>query len=178
MKHGLKITTLILILPLFAPGQSRIAQHRSRPVAKILRPVLQKIKNQANAPIFLPSKLPTSVNTNEIHVVEGEDQTGGWKISLFYKAGCGDACFAGLFEAKSGETVSRDDVDKIVRLTNGTRGYYTARSCGGSCTPPQINWVYKNVLYTIQFNVNNKTRELDEAEIIALANSAIQGGAR
>jgi hypothetical protein len=178
MKHGFKITMLILILPLFVLGQSRTAKHKSTPVAKILRPVLQKIKNQANAPIFLPSELPTSVNTDEIHVVDGESKTDGWEISLFYKPGCGDACFAGFFEAKRGERVSRDDVDKIVRLTHGTRGYYTARSCGGSCTPPQINWVYKGVLYTIQFNVNNKTKKLDEAEIIALANSAIRGGAR
>jgi len=34
------------------------------------------------------------------------------------------------------------------------------------------------VLYTIQFNVNGKTKRQDETEIIALANSAILGGAR
>jgi len=38
--------------------------------------------------------------------------------------------------------------------------------------------MYKGVLYTIQFNVNNKSKRADQAEIIALANSAILGGER
>ena len=67
---------------------------------------------------------------------------------------------------------------QTVRLAKGITGYYTARSCGGSCTPPQIEWVYAGVLYTIQFNVNGKTKRQDETEIIALANSAILGGTR
>ena len=73
---------------------------------------------------------------------------------------------------------TREDADKTVRLVNGITGYYSARSCGGSCTPPQINWFYRGVLYTIQFNVNGKTRHQDETELIAVANSAILGGAR
>jgi hypothetical protein len=181
MDYAFRIAALIFALPLFVLSQSRSEkphQTGSAPVAKVLRPVIQKIKNQAGAPIFLPSKLPTSVNVNDIHVVYGEGNPDGWKVSLYYKEGCGDACFVGYFEAKRGEVVSSDEVDKVTPLTNGIMGYYTARSCGVSCAPPQISWVYKGVLYTIQFRVNNKTKRQDEAEIIALANSAIQGAAR
>jgi hypothetical protein len=128
--------------------------------------------------IFLPSKLPSSVNINEVHLVDGAGKPDEWQISLYYKQGCGDACFVGFFGARRGEKVFRDEVDKVVWLANGIRGYYTARSCGGSCAPPQINWIYQGVLYTTQFNVNNKSKRRDEAEIIALANSAIQGGMR
>jgi hypothetical protein len=60
--------------------------------------------------------------------------------------------------------VSRDEVDEVTPLANGIMGYYTARSCGGSCAPPQISWTYKGALYTIQFKVNNKTKKQDEAE--------------
>lgn len=164
----------MLAFPCLAPGQSGT----TKPVAKILRPVLLKVKKQAHAPIFLPSTLPSTINVNEIHVVDGEGKPDGWEISLFYKAGCGDACFVGYFEAKRGDEVSKDDADKTVRLAKGITGYYTARSCGGSRTPPQINWAHAGVLYTIQFNVNGKSKRQDQAAIIALANSAIVGGAR
>ena len=181
MNHLPRATALMLMFSLFALGHSRSERPRqfnSGSVARILRPALEKIKNQAKAPIFLPSRLPSSVNADEIHFVDGDVNPDGWEISLSYQAGCGDSCFVAFFEGKRGERVSRDEVDKVVRLKNGIRGYYTARSCGGSCAPPQINWMYKGVLYTIQFNVRNKTKTRDEAEIIALANSAIQGGAR
>jgi len=161
-------------LPWLALGQNG----DTKPVDKILRPVLLKIKTQGHAPVFLPSRLPSTINVNEIHVVDGEGKPDGWEISLFYKAGCGDACFVGFFEAKRGEKVSKEDADKTVRLAKGITGYYTARSCGGSCTPPQIESMHAGVLYTIQFNVNGKTKRLDEAAMIALANSAIAGGAR
>ena len=181
MYYAFRIAALLLALPLFVLSQLRSEEPRqteSAPVAKILRSAFQKIKNQAGAPIFLPSKLPPSVDVNDIRVVDGDGNPDGWKLSLYYKEGCGDACFVGCFEAKRGEEVSRDEVDKVTPLANGIMGYYTARSCGGSCAPPQISWIYKGVLYTIQFKVNNKTKKQDEAEIIALANSAIQGGAR
>lgn len=181
MTHSFKSTVLILVFPLFVPGQSISESRRqpeARPVAKILRHALQKIRNQAKAPIYLPSKLPSSIDVDEIHLVEGEVKPDGWGISLSYEAGCGNACLVGYFEAKRGESVSRGDVDKVVRLTNGISGYYAARACGVSCAPPQINWVYNGVLYSIQFNVHNKAKRRDEAEIVALANSAIRGGAR
>ena len=165
---------MTLAFPSLALGQTGT----TKPVAKILSPVLLKIKQQAHAPILLPNRLPSTINVNEIHVVDGEGKPDGWEISLFYKAGCGDACLVGYLEAKRGEKVSKDDADRTVRLAKGITGYYTARSCGGSCTPPQIEWMYAGVLYTIQFNVNGKTKRQDETEIIALANSAILGGAR
>ena len=171
---------LILIVSHLTLSQSSSVnrgQSQSQPVAEILRPALQKIKNSP-APILLPTNLPASVDVKEIHLVDGEVKSDGWEISLYYKEGCGNACFVGFFQAKRGEKVDRDEADKVVRLANGVRGYYTARSCGGSCTPPQISWLYKGVLFTVQFNVNNKTGRQNEAEIIGLANSAIRGGPR
>src|SRR5262249_21668926 len=149
-RHAFRIAglTLMLAFPWLALGQSGTI----KPVAKVLRPALLKIKKQAHAPIFLPSTLPSTIKVNEIHLVDGEGKPDGWEISLFYKAGCGDACFVGYFEAIRGAEVSKDDADKTVRLVNGITGYYTARSCGVSCTPPQIEWMHAGVLYTIQFN--------------------------
>ena len=93
---------------------------------------------------------------------------------------CGaNACSVGYLEAKRGEEPPKpDEVDRVVKLAKGIKGYYTGKSCGGSCTPPQINWVYEGVLYTIQFRVEGKSHKREVAVIIEMANSAILAGAR
>ena len=97
---------------------------------------------------------------------------------MYEKAGCGHACFIGYFEATRNEELLIDESDETLRLANGIKGYYEARSCGVSCTPPSITWVRNGVLYSIQFNVNNKSKTRDKAELVALANSAILAGPR
>lgn len=172
------VSVLMCALPLHSSGQTK----NNHPVIKILRPALLKIRPRANAPIFLPSRLPSTINARAIRVVDGEGKPDGWEITLFYKQSCGQACLVAWFSATRSQKVTREetrkDADKTVRLVNGINGYYSARSCGGSCTPPQINWFYGGVLYTIQFNVNGKTKRQDEAEVIGMANSAILGGPR
>ena len=148
------------------------------PVAGVFRSVLPKVTKEAKVPVLLPSKLPSTVKEKEIKVVDAEATEKGYEVSLYYEEGCGNACFAGFFSAWRGENPEPDFADKVVRLSHGIKGYYTAKSCGISCTPPQIEWLHEGVLYTVQFRVNGKTKKQDEAEIILLANSAIKGGAR
>ncbi|HYM01142.1 MAG TPA: hypothetical protein VEZ90_19440 [Blastocatellia bacterium] len=172
---------LILTLGTFAAGQSalKLSTQTSRPaVANALRSALQRIKNKTNVPILLPGELPASMHPNKIRFADGAITADGWSISLLYKRGYGEAGSAGGFDAESGQTPNPDDFDKVVTLTKGIKGYYSARSCGGSCTPPEIDWVYKGVLYSVQLTVNNKSASQDEAEMIATANSAIRGGPR
>jgi len=180
MKALLKTTILVLVL-FSLGGVTDVLLSKANaktPPTRVLRPVFSKIRQTAHVPILLPSRLPASVNEKKIHYTTGDTTPQGYEISLYYREGCGDACSAGYFEAKRGDGVSRNEVDRVVQLAREIKGYYTARSCGGSCTPPQINWMYKGVLYTIQFNVNNKSKTADQGEIIALANSAILGGER
>ena len=150
----------------------------SAPVASVFRSVLPKVKSEAKVPVLLPSKLPSTVKEQEIKVVDGAGTRNGYEVSLYYEEGCGNACFAGFFSAKRGEKPAPEFSDKVVRLSNGIKGYYTAKTCGVSCAPPQIEWLYEGVLYTVQFKVNGRDDRQDEAEIVALANSAIRGGAR
>ena len=169
------IIAFLILLPVsYAFGQNLEAA----PVAGVLRPVLPKIKSEAKVPVLLPSKLPSTVKEPEIKVVDGEGTENGYEVSLYYEEGCGNACFAGFFSAKRGEKPEPDFSDKVARLSKGIKGYYTAKSCGVSCAPPQIEWLYEGVLYTVQFKVNGRNKKQDEVEIVALANSAIQGGAR
>jgi hypothetical protein len=188
MSRILAIITLTLAASFLAPGENggneinqtgkvkREAQ--SAPLAKVFRSVLAKVKNESKIPILLPSKLPASVNENKIRVVYGEGEPDGYEISLYYEPGCGNACFAGFFAAKQNAKLAADEADKAVRLAHGVKGYYTGKSCGVSCTPPQIEWMYRSVCYTIQFKVNGRNAKQDEASIIRMANTAIEAGPR
>jgi hypothetical protein len=73
------------------------------------------------------------------------------------------------------------DHEKFILLVNGIGAYYKPLTCGGSCSPPIVEWVSDGVLYRIQFDVQWRTSiAANEVErlMVAMANSAIQAGAR
>ena len=61
-------------------------------------------------------------------------------------------------------------------MRGATRAGFVPLSCGASCSPPQIDFVWHGVRYTIQANL--KTRQSDRAALIAAAQSAISAGPR
>jgi hypothetical protein len=180
MKNILSALTFTCIAMCQASGtMSRpLESHERAPAARVFRRVLGKLKRETKVPILLPARLPRTVKESDIHIVQGDGKPDGYEVTLSYKPDCGDACVAGWFEAKRGDKAVMRDFDKRVRLVNGIRGFYRAKSCGMSCTPPEIDWQYKGVLYAVQFNVNGRSDGQDEAAMIALANSAISGGER
>ena len=175
--HTAIVAALLSSFPRYAtkPLETEMASPK-RPATpvRILRRVFKKLRVNARVPVLLPSTLPVSVDVNKIHFVDGETKPDGYEIWLGYERDCGQACQVGYFAAERGRKPEKDEADKIVRLAHGLRGYYLARSCGVSCTPPQISWLYRGVLYTVQFNVNGKNARQDENEIVALANSTIR----
>ena len=60
-----------------------------------------------------------------------------------------------------------------VSLALGMKGYYKPLSCGGSCSPPSIQWIQKGVRYEIQANALGGKKAF-----ISMANSAINHGNR
>jgi hypothetical protein len=177
------VTAVLLGLTPLTPtgGETELAiqsKTGKRAPAAIFSSVIDKIKRATNVPILVPSELPRSIRVNDIHSVTGEGKAGSYAISLSYEEGCAQACAVGYFAAEHAANLHADEFDKSVRLARRMRGYYRGRSCGVSCTPPEISWLYRGVLYTIQFNVNGKNKLQDEAELVALANSTIQGGER
>ena len=60
-----------------------------------------------------------------------------------------------------------------VTLANGRKGRYLPLSCGGSCSPPSIQWRERGVLYEIQRWSKNA-----RAKLVKMANSAIRAGPR
>ena len=85
---------------------------------------------------------------------------------------CGaNACSLAFFSAYKGMKLYGT---RKVTLANGRRGRYLPLSCGGSCSPPSVQWVEKGVLYEIQMDFEKNAR----AELVKMANSAIRKGPR
>jgi hypothetical protein len=61
-------------------------------------------------------------------------------------------------------------------VKGAARAGFAPLSCGASCSPPQIDFLWHGVLYTIQANLN--TKQTDRATLIAAAQSAISAGPR
>ena len=177
------LIALILLTPLLSLGQIRAVPHsqtlKPSSTPKLFRPLLAQIKRNTKIPILLPSMLPSKWKNYRLFSYS-ESEPNLWKIVVGTEPDCGaNACSVGYLEAKRGEEPPKpDEVDIVVKLAKGMKGYYTGKSCGGSCTPPQIDWVYGGVLYTIQFRVEGKSQQSDAAVIVEMANSAILAGAR
>jgi len=143
--------------------------------AKVFQSVLVQVKAKTEVPILLPSEFPPSIKTEDIHYVQGVGNPTKYEITLYYEQE-GDAGFLGYF---SGE-VGRKPIGKgkKVILENSINGYFKGKSCGGSCSPSQIDWLQDNVLYTMQLKLPVGTKSEEERVMRFVANSAIHGGAR
>ena len=91
-------------------------------------------------------------------------------VSISATKTCGaNACFLASIGGEKGGTPA---FKRTVKLTGGITGYFKPLSCGGSCSPPQIEWIQGGVLYDIQAKVIAGKRDLVKA-----ANSAINAKA-
>ena len=117
-------------------------------------------------------RVPATLNLDYDKGIFG--QGGGDRRSFFVSLNatrtCGaNACFLATVSGEKGGTPA---FKRTVALKNGITGYFKPLSCGGSCAPPQIQWVQGGVLYDIQAKVIAGKRDLMRA-----ANSAITGKA-
>jgi hypothetical protein len=134
---------------------------------------LAAAKRRTGVPILLPSSAPVAGDASTVHG-KGYGRRTHWAFTFFYGNTCGaNACFIGDVEAHRGR---RPAFRATVRLRGGRTGYYKPLSCGGSCSPPEIQWLQRGVLYSIQWS--DVTRSGAKKTMIGLANSAIAAGAR
>jgi len=128
------------------------------------------LEKKTSVPILLPSKLSDNFIDNK----SSEDlyafvstNSSGYEVRLGYGPGCDyNACFAGYFSAVLNDEKGMVGIEEI-NLNNDIKGYYKPVTCGGSCSPASIDWIYQNVHYNIQFDV------ADKESLMIMANSAI-----
>ena len=130
------------------------------------------INRAAHAP---PVLLPRSMPLDAARLfASGGAQHSGYDLEIGAVRHCGGAtaCFVAAFTAASGGKV----FGRRVLVRGAARAGFVPLSCGASCSPPQIDFVWHGVLYTIQANL--KTKQADRTALIAAAQSAISAGPR
>ncbi len=125
-------------------------------------------------PVLLPRSMPLDAKRMFATGGVGRGRVPGYDLEIGAVKHCGgaDACLVADFQATTGGKV----FGKRVTVRGASRAGFLPLSCGASCSPPQIDFVWHGVLYTIQANLN--TRQTDRAALIAAAQSAISAGPR
>src|SRR4051812_4589251 len=137
----------------------------------LLTPTVAQVGPQTPLPILLP-------NTMQMDVSPLYAQGGGsekeYSIEISSVRDCGaNACFLAEFEARRG---SKPWGTRPATLTGGVQARYTPLSCGGSCSPPIVEFKLHGVTYRIQGEFGPAKR--NRANLVKMANEAITQGPR
>jgi hypothetical protein len=135
-------------------------------------PALSKLHHSGVA-VLLPATASLDINrtTHLYPSASVSASRGEWGLSLSPVRNCGaDACFLASFSGAKGQPLG---FGTNVALADGLRGYFKPLSCGGSCSPPSIQWIEKGVRYEIQANALGR-----RPAFVAMADSAIRAGDR
>lgn len=141
--------------------------------AVVVSEILPNLKGKTQVPIFIPSSIPISQKLYYQSTAKADSYT----ISMEYTADCrgaGACSFGEIRGQKGGEFSTKiEGVTKTlknVQLAGGVTGVFH-NGCGAYCTA-SIEWKSQEFFYTIAIK-NGR-----EADLIKMANSAIQAGKR
>jgi hypothetical protein len=138
----------------------------------LFQDVLPEVKAKTHVPVLLPQRYRSDVKNN---VPTGVGRKRSYTLSIGAIEGCGGAtaCFVADFGAKRG---GKPSFTRKVRLRGGRTGYFKPLTCGGSCSPPMLEWRKGGVLYWIQAHAGTASQE--KRRLVKMANSALFHGPR
>lgn len=131
------------------------------------------VEKKTTVPVLLPSTLPFAGKAPKIYP-SGTGSKNAWILVLAGAPRCGgaDACFLASFEGKRGGKLPGKS---NLRLAGGQPGLYKGITCGASCSPATLWFVYRGVLYTWQ----HKDPPANARAVLSrLASQAIAAGPR
>ncbi|HEX8208041.1 MAG TPA: hypothetical protein VF587_18395 [Solirubrobacteraceae bacterium] len=166
-----RISILALLTSLAIPAVADAATYR---VARVLKDDLQRVGPRTDIAIRVPFRIGLDYDKGVFG--EGSGSKNRYTLEINAADDCGaNVCFLAQFQGeKGGEPSFTREVD----LAKGITGYYKPLSCGGSCSPPMIEWVQGGVLYSIQAKTGVSGRARQRRAMIANANSAIRARPR
>ncbi len=172
------LTALVPASVVFGVSKSPARQPEAQQLAQAGTPVavneiLSKLKGKTQVPIFIPS----SISASQKLYYQSTAKVDGYTISMDYTADCrgAGACSFGEIRVQKGGDFSTkmEGVTKTlknVQLAGGVKGVFH-NGCGAYCTA-SVEWKSQGVLYIVA--IKNGA----EADVIKIANSAIQAGKR
>jgi hypothetical protein len=130
-------------------------------------------RHRGAPPVLLPRGLP--LGRHRLYATVSTVR-GGYFLALGVVRGCGgvDACSVATFSGARGGTV--DDLTPV-HVAGASAATYHGLLCGGSCSPPAIDFIVHGDLYSIQANLSVPKTE-DESTLVRAAEAAISAGPR
>lgn len=144
------------------------------PVTAFARQV-RGIERFSDLPVLLPDRVTVEVPRTRGVEAKWSAHRGDWTLSLGVGPRCGgaNACFVGVFSARRG---GRLTLERRVTLAGDVPARFKPTTCGASCSPPQIQWRTRGVLYDVQLRAAGPGN--DRAKLVRLADSALAAGPR
>src|SRR5918998_5328256 len=160
--RALRLSALALIAVFAAVAVADAATYR---IPRVLRDDLKRVGPRTDVPI----RIPTRMNLDYGKGVYGEGS--GTKRKYTFEVNATDECGANVcFLAQfTGERGGEPSFTREVALARGITGYYKPLTCGGSCSPPMIEWVQGGVLYSIQAKVGVPGRKRQRRAMVRAA---------
>jgi hypothetical protein len=133
---------------------------------------LPQVKAKTTIPVLLPDAMPTEMASLYPSSFAARRS---YSLGLAGVPDCGgaNACFEADFSARKG---GRPYGPRTATLARGRHGRFKPLTCGGSCSPPSMEWKERGVTYRIQANVGDKRTE--RRILVRMANQAIRRGPR
>ena len=157
---------------LAAPTVSAVTAATSANLPAVLARQIAAANRTHGAPhVLLPAHMP--LDARHLYPT-GTASAHGYAFALGAVRNCGNAtaCAVAAFSAQRGSTVS----GRPVSVRGASRAGFFPLSCGGSCSPPSIEYLVHGVVYTIQANLNGSRH--DQATLISAAAASIAAGPR
>jgi hypothetical protein len=129
---------------------------------------LARIEPKTSVPVLLPQRMPDEFD-DYFPTGFGRERSWGLQLGAVKHCGGANACFIASFSGRKG---GKPLGDRRVKLARGRVGRLTPLSCGGSCSPPSIEWKERGATYSIQAKVG--TQATERRVFKRMANSAIR----
>jgi hypothetical protein len=167
------LTTALLVATVL-PAIATTAYAKTYDIPAALGSSLARTDAKTALAILLPSRLALDYSGKTY--ASGSGGRNSYGLSLAGAPSCGaNVCFLASFTAKRGGTPG---FRRTVALRGGRTGYFKPLTCGGSCSPPLIQWRSRGNLYEIQAKIPDSSDAAAQRRLVAAANSAIGAGPR
>ena len=177
MTRRLRPTALLLTLAITLAALAGVASAAGQNVGvrDVLGSHLTRVKAKTTVPVRFPSKVRVYFARNKIFPTPSRADEDSYEMGIGIGRQCNGAsvCFIAAFYAERG---GEPAFKRKVRLTQNRTGYFKPLTCGASCSPPELQWIQRGVLYTVAYKGSSARDE--KRYLVSLVNSAILAGPR
>ena len=169
------LSATVLALTVLSAAVAAVAYAKTYDIPAALGTSLQRTDAKTPLAILVPDRLALDYDGRTYGSGTGGRNSYGLSLAGAPNCGGANACFLASFTAERGGTPA---FRRTVRLRGGRTGYFKPLTCGGSCSPPLIQWRSRGNLYEIQAKIPDSSDAAAQRRLVAAANSAIGVGPR